>query len=402
MLGLSHDVLKRCALFALAALLLTLAACGSEPAAPPHRLVAAGLRRVVAEEVVECRAFPAQVEARNSVTLASKLSGSVVEVFANEGDSLRAGDQILRIDDKDLRSRAQGLGANMNQAAMERQALEAKAAHARNNLSRLERLAAQKVISQDDFERAKSEYLSLQREQEAIAARERSVAFQKEELASLTGYTRINAPFDGVLSRRFVDSGAFVTAGQPLALVDGVTGGYDLAAQVDESLLADVRVGQTIVAAAPALTPEPFITKIGAVIGRIDPGTRTFRLKADIPDPAGQSRPRAGMFGRVFIPARKAAKILLPAECLRLRGELPAVFPVDDAGLIHLRIIKTGGAFHKVEFEGNTYITDSEAFEQAGRERFVEAVTGLAAGETLACPATGTMREGDRVKDFPK
>jgi RND family efflux transporter MFP subunit len=381
-------------------LVAALCSCGGDPApAPAPRVITAPVGKVVAEEVTECRAFPAQVEARNSVTLASKLSGAVVEISAQEGAALKAGDPIMRIDDQDLQSRSQGLAASMNQAAMERQALAARSVHSRNNLDRLDRLAAQKVISQDDFEKAKSEYQALKSEEEAIAARERAVAAQKDELASLAGYTRIVSPFNGVLVRRFVDLGAFVSAGQPLALVDDVSGGFDLAAQADESLLSSVRVGQTVIASVPGLLSEPFASRISAVIGRIDPGSRTFKLKTDIPAPGqGGETPHAGMFGRVFLPVRTVKKLLLPADCLRPRGDLPVVFTVDAERIAHLRLVKTGGAFRKVGLDGRTYLTDSDATADPGRERFLEVISGLAEGDSLVCGQTGTLREGDRIE----
>ncbi|MFZ5427570.1 MAG: efflux RND transporter periplasmic adaptor subunit [Thermodesulfobacteriota bacterium] len=373
-----------------------LAACGSSP--PPEsktRTVKAETSVARLDEVVECRSFPAQVEARNSATLASKLSGSVVEVFASEGAALKAGDPILRIDDKDLQSRSEGLKASMAQAASERQALAAKVSHAKANLDRLSRLLSQKVISQDDFDKARTEYLALSREQDAVAARERAVAAQMEELGALGAYTRINAPFDGQLTRRFVDQGAFVSAGQPLAQMDDLSGGYDLTAQVDESLLPSVKAGQQVVGVIPALSREPFAAKVGAVIGRVDPGTRTFRLKASLP--ADMARPEAGMFGRLFLPARVSKKLLLPASCLVTRGDLPAVLAVGADGRLSFRVVKPGGRFIKVMLDGKPFLTDSEAFDDPARPALVEILSGLLDGERVACSSTGTLREGDRL-----
>ena len=363
--------------------------------------VTAQLGKAESVQVVECRSFPAQVESQNSVTLASKFSGAVLEVFANEGTTLKLGDPILRIDDKDLKNREQSLSALVNQAQMERQAVAARAVHSRANLDRLERLAAQKVISQDDLEKARSEYQAIKSEEDAIAARASSVAFQRQELKSQTEYTRIVAPFSGVLARRYVDQGAFVTAGQPLALIDDVDSGFELTAQVDESLLGELHVGQTLVAAIPGLSPEPFAAKVSAVIGRIDPQSRSFKLKLEVPLGLGGqgATPKAGMFGRVFLPVRQTNKLLLPQNCLGLRGDLPAVFVTDERKVAHLRIVKTGGSFYKVELEGKTYLTDSEAFEQSGRERFLEVLSGLQPGETLACGNTASLREGDIVRE---
>jgi RND family efflux transporter MFP subunit len=350
------------------------------------------------EEVAECRSFPAQVESRNSVTLASKLSGAIVEIMAQEGATLKAGDPIMRIDDKDLQSRDQGFVATMAQVASERQALEAQAAHAKANLERLSRLLTQKVISQDDFEKARTEYLALARGVDANTARENAVAAQKAELKSLSAYTRINAPFDGVLTRRYVDRGAFVNAGQPLAMLDDVSSGFDLVAQVDESLLPDLAPGRQVAAALPELKPEPFAAKVSAVVGRVDPATRTFKLKTELPH--GDSvQPKTGMYGRVFLPVRVSKKLLLPVECLRMRGDLPTVFVVDTSGVVSFRVIKPGGHFTQVMLEGKPFLTDSETFEFSDSPAYVEVLSGLAAGERVVCSKTETLRQGDRLDE---
>jgi hypothetical protein len=83
-----------------------------------------------------------------------------------------------------------------------------------------------------------------------------------------------------VLSRRHVDLGAFVQAGTPLAEVDDLTSGFDLVARADESLLGRISQGMTVVALIPSLSAAPFLTTLSAVIGQVDPTSRSFRVKA--------------------------------------------------------------------------------------------------------------------------
>ena len=98
------------------------------------------------------------------------------------------------------------------------------------------------------------------------------------------------------------------------------------------------------------------------------------------------------------MPARTAQKLLLPAACLSLRGDLPMAAVAGPDGALHLRVVKTGGSFAAVAFAGATYLTDSEAFEgKAGDDRFVEIISGLADGDRVACPAGATLRDGDRL-----
>ena len=382
-------------------LLTCLTACSGEKpeAARAPRIVEAALRPAERRDVVECRSFPAEVESQQSVTLASKVAGTVESVSAREGDMLRAGQPIMRLDDKDLTSQEQGLKASREQISQEKKALEARADLARATLARMTKLLAQRVISQEDFDKARAEYEALTRQIEAATAQEGTVTSRLGELAALRTYTRITAPFDGILARRYVDQGAFVTAGAPLALVDAATGGYELTAQVDESLLAGLKMGQTLLAVIPSLSHDPFAVAVSAIVGRVDPASRTFKLKCAIPAtvPGSDASPRAGMFGRVFVPARTANKLLVPDACMARRGDLPTVMVAGDDGVLHFRVVKTGGSFLAAEFDGRTYLTDSEAFDETGRERFVDILSGLTAGEKLACDPGATLREGDRL-----
>jgi len=400
-----HETMQRRLVPLFAFLALLVACSGDKPQKTvPPREVTAPVEAAVRRPVVECRSFPAEVESQNSVTLASKVSGAVEAVTAREGDMVHAGQVIMRIDDKDLTSQEQGLVASKEQISRERQSLLAKASLAKTTMERMRRLLAQRVVSQEDYDKAQAEYESLTRQVEAAAAQENTVTAKAGELAALRAYTRITAPFDGILARRYVDQGAFVTAGSPLALVDQSGGGFELAAQVDESLLSGLRHGQTILAVVPSLAHAPFAVTVSAIVGRVDPASRTFKLKCALPDavPGADGPPRAGMFGRVFVPARTAEKLLVPETCLAHRGDLPTVAVVGKDNILHFRVVKTGASFLAAKFDGKTYLTDSQAFEGSGGEYFADVLSGLADGERVACDPGATLREGDRLAGAAK
>jgi RND family efflux transporter MFP subunit len=400
--AIAWNMQKTFALVCVAAALL--AGCsGEKPAkAPQGRTVAVAVHPAKRSDAVECRSFPAQVESEQSVTLASKTTGTVVAVMAEEGDRLAAGAPILRLDEKELAGQEQALLAEREQVGREKQALAARAGLAKTTQERMARLLAQRAVSQEDFDKARAESDVLARQIDATTSREQAVTSKLAELTALRAYATVTAPFDGILARRYVDKGAFVTAGAPLALLDAAAGRFDLTAQVDETLLPTLRQGQTILAAVPGLTPRPFPVAVAAVVGRVDPASRTFTLKCALPQtvPEALGPPRAGMFGRVYVPARTAQKLLLPAACLSPRGDLPMAAVAGPDGTLRLHVVKTGGSFAAVEFAGQTYLTDSEAFEgPAGPDRFVEIISGLAEGDRVACPGREVLRDGDRLAD---
>ena len=84
----------------------------------------------------------------------------------------------------------------------------------------------------------------------------------------------------------------------------------------DESLLGRISQGMTVIALIPSLSAAPFLTTLSAVIGQVDPGSRSFRVKAAL-----KSAPQPGMFGKICVPVAEGPKLLVPESCLRRRGE---------------------------------------------------------------------------------
>ena len=128
---------------------LSLSACGGGDKQAEAKSAQAPTVRAALYDARECRSLPAEVRSQNSVVLASKISGTVVEVMAAEGAVVEKGQAILRIDDTELKQRMQGIQSTAQQAGLERQALTARSALAKVNLERMQKLFAQQAISQD-------------------------------------------------------------------------------------------------------------------------------------------------------------------------------------------------------------------------------------------------------------
>lgn len=379
-------------------LLFLVSGCGQDRSAPlpaaSHPVRVATLRLAMTE-ARECRSLPGQVEAKNSVTLSSKLSGTVTEVLVEEGARVAKGQPILRIDDAELRLREQSVRSTAGQAGLERQALAARMAQARATHERMQRLLATHAVSQDDADRARAEYESLASQTRALAAQTAAVGFQGQEVRSLMAYGTVTAPMAGILTRRYADLGTFVSAGQPLAAVDDGGSGFEIAAQADESLLGLVRPGLSVVAAVPTLDAAPFLTTLTAVIAHVDPASRAFRVKAALDSPAASS----GMFGKICVPVASGMRLLVPARALRPRGELLTAYIVDSSGVLRLRLVKVGARYQQAALGGQTFIlAAAPGAPGAGADgELVEVLAGLHAGEEVVLDAPDTAREGDRA-----
>jgi len=379
-------------------LALLLAACGQSdaPATPEARTITAKTLRLILTEAQECRSLPGQVQSRNSVTLASKTSGTVTQILAREGDALTAGQAILRIDDAELRLREQSVRATAGQAGLESKALAARKTQAKATLQRLEKLLQQNAVSRDDVDRARAEYEALASQEKALAAQSSAAGFQGAEIRALMQYSTVSSPLDGVLTRRHVDLGSFVQAGTVLAEVDDLTSGFDLVARADESLLGRINEGMNVVALIPSLSEAPFLTTLTAVIGQVDTASRSFRVKAAL-----TGSPSPGMFGKVCVPVSTANKLLVPQSALRPRGELNTALIVDKDSVLRLRIVKIGGLYQKAELDGQTFIlqTGADQWDAApeGAEVLAEVLSGLSPEDEVVLNAPAVAREGDRL-----
>lgn len=379
-------------------LALLLAACGQgdAPSRPEPRTIKAQTLRLALTEARECRSLPGQIQSRNSVTLASKTSGTVTEILAREGDALTAGQPILRIDDAELRQREQSVRATAGQAGLESKALAARKAQAKATLDRLEKLLRQNAVSRDDVDRARAEYEALASQEKALAAQASAAGFQGAEIRALMRYSTVSSPLNGVLTRRHVDLGAFVQAGTPLAEVDDLGSGFDLVAQADESLLGRINEGMSVVALIPSLSATPFLTTLSAVIGQVDPTSRSFRIKAAL-----EGAPSPGMFGKICVPVGSAKKLLAPQSALRPRGELTTALIADKDSMLRLRVVKVGGVYQKAVLDGQTFIlqagTDRLDVAPEGAETLVEVLAGLSVGDEVVLDAPAVAREGDRL-----
>ncbi|MBE1423981.1 RND family efflux transporter MFP subunit [Desulfomicrobium macestii] len=380
----------------LLSLALLLAACSQDDARskPEPRTIKAQTMRLALTEARECRSLPGQVESRNSVILASKTSGTVTEILAREGDVLTAGQAILRIDDAELRQREQSMRATAGQAGLEGKALAARKAQAKATLERMQKLLRQAAVSRDDVDRAQAEYEALANQEKAMAAQSSAAGFQSAEIRALMQYSTVTSPLNGVLTRRHVDLGAFVQAGTPLAEVDDLKSGFELVAQADESLLGRIEQGMNVVALIPSLSEAPFLTTLSAVIGQVDPASRSFRIKAAL-----DATPSPGMYGKVCVPVGTARKLLVPRSALRPRGELTTALIVDSDSTLRLRIVKIGGVYQKAVLGGKTFIlqtgTDQFGAVPEGAEILVEVLSGLSPDDEVVLSAPAVAREGD-------
>jgi len=217
-------------------------------------------------------------------------------------------------------------------------AADSELALADSTLKRFQTLYERKSVSPQEFDEVKT------RQQAAAARRDMARAEQEQAHAAVAQakttleYTRIRAPFDGVVTEKKLDSGAFASPGMPIFTVEDVRH-YRLEATINEGDLAFARIGQSVQVLIDALGTSEVRGKVVEIVPAADPASRSFLIKIDLPsDP----RLRSGLFGRVQLSRGQRASLLVPQTAVVERGQLQGVFVLDQNKVATLHYVTLG------------------------------------------------------------
>ena len=268
-------------------------AADADPAIPVE--VASATRKTVTASFTGT----AGLEPENQAQVVAKASGVLLELLVEEGDRVRAGQLLARLDDERPR--------------LELARAEADLKRLENELRRSDDLYARKLVSGEAHDRARFDLDT----QKAVA-----------ELARLDlAYTRVLAPIDGVISERMVKTGNLIQLQQVLFRIDD----FDpllAVLNVPERELSTIHPGQPARMQVDALPGQEFTGTVARVSPVVEAGTGTFRATTEFRDPAG--RLKSGMFGRVsVIYDRREQALVVPREALLEADGVAAVYLVD-------------------------------------------------------------------------
>ena len=173
----------------------------------------------------------------------------------------------------------------------------------------------------------------------ARRAVEESQAEEAKKRAMLT-YASITAPFDGVVTKRYADTGALIQAGiasdtQAMPLIDlAQESKVRLVFAAPESIAPSIRIGAPVEVMVKALD-EKVAATITRFSGKMDRATRTMQTEVDMPNPDGRFKP--GMYATVAVILRESkGAVVIPIGTL-LKGETPSVMIVNKAGAAETR-----------------------------------------------------------------
>jgi RND family efflux transporter MFP subunit len=338
----------RLTLPALACVAVALAGCGHKRELPPEeQLPGAKVRTVTVEERkrIATEEVVGTVRAKLRASIEAKVSGRIEQIPVVAGQMVQSGELLVQLDAREIVARRDQARATQEQTE--------------RDLKRFAALLKKAAVTQQEYD--------------AMEARHRVAEAALAEAETMLDYATVTAPFDGLVTRKFADVGDLASPGRALLDLEDPRS-LRIEADVPEAFLGRIQSGQTMPVRVVSATNIVTGT-VSEISPLVDPASRTFRVKLDLPDSPGL---RPGQFGRVAVPAGESAALRVPVSAVVNRGQMEFVFVVAD-GKARLRIVKTG--------------------KRVGDE--IEIVSGLAAREQIVAEGADRLRDGQPAEVTP-
>lgn len=272
--------------------------------------------------------LPGTVASEQSVHLSARISASVQEVHASAGQRVKAGQVLIRLDDRELKEQLEAANVALRQAEIE--------------YERARELLRTDAASRQFFDLAETQFLAAQS--------------QVKRMQVMLTYTELSAPIDAIVTDRGVEQGDLASPGQVLLTL------YDplrmrMEVPVPVRLVHHFQVGTEV----PVSLSYPDLQRAGRVtevVSEIDTTTRTRLVKIQLPGLEEELLP--GAYGQVWIQEDPHEGVMLPVAAIRRLGQLEYVQLVSG-DRIRMRLVKTGAVI----------------------DGMVEILSGLSAGESV-------------------
>jgi membrane fusion protein (multidrug efflux system) len=278
---------------------------------PSKSLIPVTTAQVTKEPFTETLEALGTAKANESVVITPTLEERVAAIFFEDGDNVREGQVLVKLDD----SEARFILAEAKATLKEQQ----------QQYERIRRLAKTNSTSRS----------KLDEERSLLEIAEAKVALIQAQLQDYT----IRAPFSGILGIRQISPGAVVDSDTVIATLDD-TSTIKLDFTVPEIFLGVIKNGMEISARSPAYPDRNFEGTVATISSRVDPETRTLTIRAQISNPDQLLKP--GMLLTVDLVKQRSQTLVIPEEAVILEKDKKYVLVVADDSTAAKKQIVTG------------------------------------------------------------
>jgi RND family efflux transporter MFP subunit len=322
----------------------------------------AAVARVERHAIGNTLTIAGEFKAFQDVDVHAKVAGFIRKIYVDVGDHVKEGQTLAELEVPELAAQLSGADAAVR-AAQEQirraqgglQRVQSSHAAAHSAYARLKQAADSRagLVAQQEVDDWQAKDLESEAQVQGAEA-ELSGAKQQLEMAeanrkqyaALSNYTHIVAPFAGVVTHRFADTGALVAAGTsssaqavPVVRLAQISV-LRLVLSIPESVAAQIHLGETVKVRVQALDRD-FQGKVSRFADSLDTQTRTMETEIDVDNRDGRLMP--GMYAETQLSLReKKDALTIPLEAVSRNGDDATVLAVSTQNLVEERHIKLG------------------------------------------------------------
>lgn len=310
------------------------------------------------------------LEAIRDVIVYSRLNAMVVERTFEEGDVVREGQVLARLDDREIKNEFEQATIAVEQAQLSLKQADVRARLSKTSYERAQSLFEQKLTSQEEFDQSalasRTDALSLDNASQQLEAAKARLEAARIQL----DYTTVTSPISGVITQRQIDVGERVNPGEALFSVQEFP---PLWARifVPEKSLPSVRIGQLAQLKVETYPDQQFDGHIKMISPTVDVSSGTVKVTIEVNRPGKLLRP--GMFGTVHIATETHNDaVVIPKKAILRERDQNYVFVIQADNKVSRREVSIG-------------------FSEDNR---VEILSGVQAGETIVTVGVETLSDG--------
>ncbi len=301
-----------------------------------------------------------KVEAAKSTNISTRMMGYVDKIYVKVGDKVREGQLLISVNNADVSAKLAQVNAHIAEAT-------AAFTNAKKDFNRYTALFKENSASQKELDDITANYTMAK-------ARLESAKQMKNEVNAQIGYANIRAPFNGVVTNKFINAGDMANPGMPLLEVESPVK-YQIMAMVPESEIIEIKNGTAVTVQVKSV--DKMITgKVTEVSTSSKNTGGQFPVKVILDE--SDTQIRSGMYATVQFPIAKSttsSAIMIPVDAIIKNGQLTGIYTVSQSNTALLRWVRLGRTF------GDK----------------VEVLSGLTADEQFIVSAEGKLYNGAKI-----
>ena len=341
--------------------------CGSKPVegnsiADSAESPIVAVARVAPADLAKTELLTAEFRPYQEIEVHAKVAGYLKQIFVDVGDRVKVGQELAILEVPEMADDVVHAAAAMRRSEAEVQHAREEQAHA-DAVHDAAHLAYQRLaevsktrpnlVAQQEIDDAKAKDLAseagVSAAKASLAAAQQALDVSKSDVQrtnTMVAYSKITAPFTGVISKRYADTGAMIQAGtssqsqaMPLVRLSQIDL-LRLILPVPEQMVARIHIGQPVEVRVPSLN-RTFPGKVARFSDTVSTATRTMETEVDVPNPNLQLVP--GMYAEALLTLdRRENTLAVPLQAVSIQGDKATVFVVNGESKIEERPVRLG------------------------------------------------------------